>query len=77
MVRGSDSGKNVTSTVVYHDHEEARADPMVGFGTSPKENPPDRGGSSANEFNFPDVAMMEDLDQFDPSAGVADGHMRS
>nr|GMC48642.1 NFX1-type zinc finger-containing protein 1-like [Ipomoea batatas] len=46
-------------------------------GGSRGQNPPDRGGSSANEFNFPDVAMMEDLDQFDPSAGVADGHMRS
>ncbi|XP_031099664.1 uncharacterized protein LOC116003863 [Ipomoea triloba] len=50
---------------------------MVASGTSPKDHPPDGGGPSANEFNFPDVAMMEDDGRLDPAdTGAASSSFR-
>nr|GMC69026.1 uncharacterized protein LOC109179535 isoform X2 [Ipomoea batatas] len=43
VVRGSESGRKISSTVVYHEHEQADFTTQVGFGTSPKDDPPDRG----------------------------------
>nr|GMD92143.1 uncharacterized protein LOC109179535 isoform X2 [Ipomoea batatas] len=59
VVRGSNRGKNITSTVVVHEFGQSSHAMMPGFEHSPKEDPPDREGPVLNEFNFPDVAMTE------------------
>nr|GLL49512.1 uncharacterized protein LOC109179535 isoform X2 [Ipomoea trifida] len=77
VVRGSNRGRNITSMVVHHEQGQPDLTAMAALEHSPKEDPPDRGGSFVNEFNFPNVAMEEDLGLDRPVEEVAGGHMRS
>nr|GMD87144.1 translocon-associated protein subunit alpha-like [Ipomoea batatas] len=77
VVRGSNRGKNITSTVVVHEFGQSSHAMMPGFEHSPKEDPPDREGPVLNEFNFPDVAMTEGMGSDEPHGDMAESHMHS
>nr|GMC96234.1 NFX1-type zinc finger-containing protein 1-like [Ipomoea batatas] len=77
VVRGSNRGKNITSTVVVHEYGQSSHAMMPGFEHSPKEDPPDREGPAVNEFNFPDVAMTEGMGSDEPHGDMAESHMHS
>nr|GMC98065.1 probable polygalacturonase [Ipomoea batatas] len=77
VVRGSNRGGMITSTVVNHTHEQPNYAAMTEFENSPKEHPPDQGRDGSDEFNFPDIAMEEGDGQCDLVDGVAVGHLRS
>nr|GLL35542.1 uncharacterized protein LOC109179535 isoform X2 [Ipomoea trifida] len=73
VVRGSNRGRTITTTVVNHAYGQPNYSAMVEFENSPKEDPPDRGGASSYEFNFPDIAMEEGDGLGLPVGVVADG----
>nr|GMD77943.1 NFX1-type zinc finger-containing protein 1-like [Ipomoea batatas] len=78
VVRGSNRGRNITSTVVNHTYGQPNYSAMTEFENSPKEDPPDQGGHCGDDFNFPDIAMEEGDGLGEPVEVVADGrHQRS
>nr|GMC54142.1 uncharacterized protein LOC109147318 [Ipomoea batatas] len=77
VVRGSNRGQNITTTVVQHAYGQPDFSAMAEFECSPKEDPPDRGGTRFPDFNFPDVAMDEFDGRNDPTGVGTDAHLRS
>nr|GMC57969.1 NFX1-type zinc finger-containing protein 1-like [Ipomoea batatas] len=76
VVRGSNHGRNITTTVVHHAYGQPDLSALAGIDHSPKDDPPDDEQIGGDNISS-DAVMIEDDGPGEPFGFVANSHMRS